>query len=230
MKPDSTRTPAVLLILTSLAALAAYLLPIALAEEKADFARWEKDIAAFEKQDRDRPPPKNAVLFVGSSSIRLWDLPRSFPETEVINRGFGGSHLADAAHFAPRLVVKYEPRLVVLYAGDNDIAAGKSPEQVAADFRDFAGTVRKGLPKARILFLSIKPSPRRWALREKVAKANALIEAQCKQDEGLLYLDVATPLLGKDGRPRPELFREDDLHLNARGYELWASVLGPHLK
>jgi lysophospholipase L1-like esterase len=227
---DLMRGHAVPLALASLVTLVACLLPSALAEEKADFARWEKDIAAFEKQDRDNPPPKNAVVFVGSSSIRMWNLPRSFPDTEVINRGFGGSQLADAAHFAPRIVVKYEPRLVVLYAGDNDIAAGKGPERVAADFRDFVGAVRKGLPKARILFLSIKPSPRRWALREKAAKANALIEEQCKQDEGLLYLDVATPLLGKDGRPRPELFREDGLHLNARGYELWAAVLRPHLK
>jgi lysophospholipase L1-like esterase len=230
MKPRSTRAHVVPLALASLATLAACLLPIARAEEKADFARWEKDVAAFEKQDRDSPPPRNAVLFVGSSSIRLWDLKKSFPEIEAINRGFGGSQLADAAHFAPRIVVKYEPRLVVLYAGDNDIAAGKSPEQVAADFRSFVEAVRKGLPKARVLFLSIKPSPRRWALREKVAKANALIEAQCKQGEGLLYIDVATPLLGEDGKPRPELFREDGLHLTARGYEVWTSLLKPHLK
>jgi lysophospholipase L1-like esterase len=230
MKPDRPGSCAARRALAGLAILMACLFPEARAEEKADFARWEEAIAAFEKQDRDRPPPKGAVLFVGSSSIRLWDLPRSFPETAVINRGFGGSQLADAAHFAPRIVVKYEPRLVVLYAGDNDLAAGKSPERVAADFRDFVEAVRKGLPEARVLFLSIKPSPRRWALREKVARANALIEAQCKRDKGLLYLDVATPLLGKDGMPRSDLFREDGLHLNANGYELWASVLLPHLR
>jgi lysophospholipase L1-like esterase len=126
--------------------------------------------------------------------------------------------------------VKYEPRLIVLYSGDNDIAAGKGPEQVAADFATFVDVVRKGLPKTRIVFLSIKPSPKRWALREKVAKANTLIEARCKRDEGLLYLDVSTPLLDTEGKPRPELFREDGLHLNARGYELWAAALKPHLK
>src|SRR6516164_10408221 len=108
--------------------------PTGRAEEKADFSRWEKDIAAFERRDRDKPPPKNAVLFVGSSSIRLWDLPKSFAGVEVINRGFGGSHLADVVHFAPRIVLPYEPRLIVLYAGDNDIAAGKTPERVHADF------------------------------------------------------------------------------------------------
>ena len=200
------------------------------AEHGPDFARWEKDIAAFEQHDREKPPPKNAVVFVGSSSIRLWDLARSFPDVETINRGFGGSQLADSAHFAPRLVVKYEPRLVVVYAGDNDLAAGKTPEQVADDFRDFVRAVREGLPKARIIFLSIKPSIQRWKLVDQGRRANALVEARCKQDEGLRYLDVGTPLLGEEGKPRPDLFRKDGLHLNDKGYEVWASVLKPYLK
>jgi lysophospholipase L1-like esterase len=203
--------------------------PLAKTHE-GDPARWEKDIAAFEQRDREKPPPKNAVVFVGSSSIRLWDLSKSFPGVETINRGFGGSQLADSAHFAPRLVVKYEPRLVVLYAGDNDLAAGKTPEQVADDFRALVRAVREGLPKERIVFLSIKPSIQRWKLVDKVRRANALIEAMCKQEEGLLYVDVGTPLLGDDGKPRPELFREDGLHLNDKGYEVWASVLKPYLK
>src|SRR5690242_4123501 len=125
------------LALTGLLLVPALLVPHTRAEEKPDFSRWEKDIAAFEKSDRDRPPPKNAVLFVGSSSIRLWDLAKSFPDVPTINRGFGGSQLADSVHFAPRIVLPYEPRVVVLYAGDNDLAAGKTPEQVHADFRAF---------------------------------------------------------------------------------------------
>jgi lysophospholipase L1-like esterase len=196
-------------------------------KEEDRFARWEKDIAAFEKQDRDRPPPKNAVLFVGSSSIRRWDLKRSFPDLPVINRGFGGSELADAVHFAPRIVLKHAPRVIVLYAGDNDIAAGKTPEQVAGDFRAFVRTVRPKLPEARIIFVCIKPSLRRWHLRDKIRKANALIEAQCKDDRRLTYLDVATPMLGADGKPRPELFADDGLHLNDKGYKLWAKLLMP---
>jgi trehalose utilization protein/lysophospholipase L1-like esterase len=194
------------------------------------FARWEKAVAAFERQDREQPPPKGAVVFVGSSSIRLWDLGKSFPGLGAVNRGFGGSQLADSVHFAPRLVLKHEPRTVVLYAGDNDIAAGKGPEEMAADFRAFAAAVQKALSKTRVVFLSIKPSPRRWALVEKVRRANALVEAACKGDTRLLYLDVFTPLLGEDGRPRPELFAGDALHLNARGYAVWTSVLLPHLK
>src|SRR5262249_16691486 len=143
---------------------------------------------------------------------------------------FGGSHLADSAHFAPRLVVKYEPRLVVLYAGDNDLAAGKTPEQVADDFRAFVKTVHEALPKTRILYLSIKPSILRWALVDKGRRGNGVIEDGCKRDEWLLYVDVGTPLLGEDGKPRPELFLKDGLHLNDKGYEVWASVLKPHLK
>ena len=204
--------------------------PLPAEPPRDDFSRWEKDIAAFERRDRDPPPPKDAVVFVGSSSIRLWDLAKSFPGVATINRGFGGSELADSVHFASRIVTRYEPRLVVVYAGDNDIAAGKTPEQVHAAFRDFVRAVHKDLPKVRILYLSIKPSIARWKLVDRGRKANALIEKTCKEDDRLLYVDVSTPLLGEDGKPRPELFRRDGLHLNDKGYEVWASVLRPYLK
>jgi len=200
------------------------------ADDKAEFARWEKDIAAFEKSDREAPPPKNGIVFVGSSSIRRWDLAKSFRGVAALNRGFGGSHLADAVHFAPRIVLKHEPRLVVLYAGDNDIAAGKMPERVAADFRAFVAAVHDKLPKTRIVYLAIKSSLLRWKLIDKIRQANALIEAECKKNDRLLYLDVATPMLGDDGKPRPELFVADGLHLSAKGYELWAKLLKPHLE
>jgi lysophospholipase L1-like esterase len=200
------------------------------AEEKRDFSRWEKSIAAFEQQDKDKPPPKNGIVFVGSSSIRLWNLAKSFPDLPALNRGFGGSELADVAHFAPRIVLKYEPRLIVLYAGDNDIGGGKAPQRVAADFQAFTRLVHDKLPKTWIIFVSIKPSLYRWNLIDKIRKANALIEAQCKKDERLRYLDVATPMLGDDGKPRRELFQGDGLHLNEKGYALWAERLKPHLK
>lgn len=199
------------------------------AEEKQDFSRWEKEIAAFERRDREKAPPKNPIVFVGSSSIRLWDLPKSFPHLSAVNRGFGGSHLADVVHFAPRIVLKYEPKLIVLYAGDNDLAAGKTPQRVFADFQAFTKTVHEKLPKTRIVFISIKPSLRRWASIDKIRQANRLIEAECKKDKRLLYLDIAKPMLGEDGKPRRELFTEDGLHLNAKGYELWAEQLKPCL-
>jgi lysophospholipase L1-like esterase len=204
-------------------------LPQSRAEDKPA-APWESAIEAFEKQDRDKLPPKSAIVFVGSSSIRLWDLARSFPGKQVINRGFGGSQLADSVRFAPRIVVKYEPRLVVLYAGDNDLGVGKSPEQVHADFQAFVHVVHKALPRTTIAFISIKPSVLRWRLVDKIQKANALIEADCKRQEGLLYIDIFKPMLGDDGKPRRELFAPDGLHLNAKGYELWASIVGPYLK
>ena len=134
------------------------------AEEKRDFSRWEKAIAAFEEQDAKKPPPQNAIVFVGSSSVRLWKLQKSFPDLQTINRGFGGSQIVDSVHFAERIILKHEPRIVALYAGDNDIAAGKSPTQVAADFKQFVKSVRIMLPKTRIIFIAIKPSIKRWNL------------------------------------------------------------------
>jgi len=199
-------------------------------DENPQFARWEQAIAALERQDQDQPPPKNAIVFVGSSTIRLWDLKKSFPDLQVINRGFGGSQIADSAHFAPRLVTKHAPRLVVLYAGDNDIAQGKTPEQVAADFRSFVRAVYKDLPKTNVLFISVKPSVRRWNLWDKIQKANALIQADCKRDERLIYVDITKPMLGNDGQPRKDLFVAVGLHFNARGYESWAILLKPYLK
>jgi len=202
--------------------------PVA-ADDKA-FARWEKAITAFEQQDKEKPPPKNAILFAGSSSIRLWDVAKSFPGMDVINRGFGGSEIADSVHFADRIIVNHKPRMVVLYAGDNDLANGKTPEQVLADFKAFVKAVHAALPKTRIAFISIKPSIRRWNLIDNIRKANSLIEGCCKKDERLLYIDVVKPMLGDDGKPRPGLFTADGLHMNAKGYELWTSLLKPHLK
>lgn len=198
-------------------------------QQKPGFERWEKTIAAFEKQDQQKAPPKDAILFVGSSSIRLWNLKKSFPDLEAINRGFGGSQVADSVHFAPRLILKHRPRIVVFYAGDNDIAAGKSPETVCADFQALVKTIHQDLPKTKIIYISIKPSLARWKLVEKGRQANALIRDFCRQDERLQYLDAAGPMLGLDGKPRAELFQKDNLHLNEKGYELWAGLLKPHL-
>ncbi len=198
--------------------------------KQPDFSRWEKAIEAFEKQDQTKPPPQNGVLFAGSSSIVRWPLPKYFPMLDAINRGFGGSGLADSIHFAPRLITKHKPRVVVLYAGDNDIASGKTPEQVASDFREFVRVVHKELPKTKIVFLSIKPSLARWKLWDKMTQANKLIAEQCAKDEHLTFLDVGPPMLGDDGKPKPELFAPDGLHLSEKGYELWTALLKPHVK
>jgi len=198
---------------------------------RAETNKWEADIAAFEAADKTNPPPKDAILFVGSSSIRLWKtLARDFSEFPVINRGFGGSEMADSVTFAERIVLPYRPRQIMVYAGDNDIAAGKSGEKVAADFKAFVKKVHKALPETRIAYIAIKPSPSRWRLVDKINTANGLIAKFTKTDKRLTFIDVFTPMLGADGRPRPELFQPDQLHLNAQGYELWTQTVRPFLK
>jgi lysophospholipase L1-like esterase len=169
------------------------------------------------------------VLFVGSSSIRMWQTAESFPELAVINRGFGGSHTSDVNHFAQRIVFKYRPRLVVFYCGDNDIADGKSAEQVAGDFRQFAEMVHARLPDTQIIYLPIKPSLDRWSKWSEMQAANRLVREFLRGKEWLVYVDTATPMLGDDGRPRRELFLDDGLHLNAVGYRLWGEILRPRL-
>ncbi len=194
-------------------------------------AKWEAEIKAFEAADKTNPPPRNATLFVGSSSVRLWKtLARDFPGYKVVNRGFGGSQIEDSIAFADRVVIPYRPKTIVLYAGDNDIAAGKSPEQVAADFKRFAQKIHAALPRTRIAFISIKPSPARWHLVEKTKAANQMIEDFCRKDKGRIYIDVFNPMLGPDGQPRADLFVEDKLHMNPGGYALWSALIKPWLR
>ena len=191
-------------------------------------AKWEPEIRAFEAADRTNPPPKNAILFVGSSSIRLWKtLARDFPGARVINRGFGGSRIADSTALAERIVFPYEPRTIVFYAGDNDLAEGRSPEQVAADYQAFVETVRARLPETRIAFISIKPSPLRWHLREKIESANQQIAAM--KGDGLVFIDSYRAMLGADGKPREEMFTADRLHMNDKGYRLWTELVKAQL-
>jgi lysophospholipase L1-like esterase len=199
------------------------------AQTPAALARWEPEIKAYEASDRTNPPPQQAILFIGSSAFRLWkSLAHDLPGQPLINRGFGGSQIADSTAFAERIIFPYHPHLIVLYAGDNDLAAGKTPDQVLADYQSFVRTVRARLPKTRIAFVSIKPSLARWHLKEKILAANHQVAAL--KGEGLSFIDIFSPMLGPDGNPRKELLLADGLHPNAKGYQLWASVIGPYLK
>lgn len=199
-------------------------------EQENPHGRWESAIKKFEEQDKANPPAKDGVLFVGSSSIRLWMLDESFPKLNAINRGFGGSEIADSTHFADRIILKHEPQLILLYAGDNDISRGKSAEVVTEDFRKFVKTVHTRLPKTRLVFIAIKPSIKRWSFAAENATANAAILEFCKKEERLDYADIWNPMIGENGKPRPELFAKDGLHLNAKGYELWTSIVKPLIK
>lgn len=190
--------------------------------------KWEKDIAAFEEQDRKSPPPADAALFIGSSSFRLWtNLAQDFSEIPVINRGFGGSEIADSTHYVDRIVLPYKPRLIVMFAGTNDIAGGKQPEQVLKDFQEFVSKVRAGLPGIPIAYVSMNQTLSRWHLRDKMSEANRLIQKYTRTQRGLTFLDSATPLLGPDGKPQKSLLREDELHLNAEGYKAWKAIIKP---
>jgi len=191
---------------------------------------WTTDMARFAAEDAVRPPPADPVVFTGSSSVRMWEtLAADFPAVPVLNRGFGGSQLRDAVHHADQVAIRYRPRMILLYAGDNDVDAGRSPRQVLDDFRAFVERVRHDLPEVPIAFLAIKPSPARAGQLPRQQQANALVKAEAARLDGVEFIDVATPMLGADGQPRPELFVDDRLHMNGAGYALWREVVAPYL-
>jgi lysophospholipase L1-like esterase len=197
-------------------------------EEKAN--RWEDTIRSFEQWDRKNTVPSGAVLFVGSSSIRMWPTADSFRELRVINRGFGGSQISDVNHFAERIVLPYKPKVIVFYAGDNDVAAGKSAQGVFDDYKQFEKLLHKRLPRTRIIYTSIKPSRSRWSLWPVMNRANTMIKDFSAKDRRLFYFDGATPLLNGEGEPSAEFFLKDNLHLNDKGYAVWTKLLRPMIK
>lgn len=193
--------------------------------------RWAADMKDFTAADRTQPPLRGGVLFVGSSTIRLWTtLAQDFAEHQVLNRGFGGSEMLDSIYWFDRLIAPHRPRAIVIYAGDNDLANGLWPEQVCADFQTLVRKIQARQPGVNIFYLAIKPSHSRLALLEDGRRANALIQAACQPERGVTFVDTFTPTLGLDGKPRAELFAPDQLHLNAGGYAVWREVLRPYLR
>ena len=187
---------------------------------------FESEIQAFEHADKQGPQPRHPIVFIGSSSIRMWTtLRQDFPRQRVLNRGFGGSHISDSVDFVERIVVPYAPSLVIMYAGGNDIDAGKTPAVVAADFQAFTARVWSRLPHTEIAFISIAPNPARWGEVDRVREANRLIAAACDSDRRLHFIDVFPRMLGDDGQPRAELFVGDHLHMNHKGYEVWIPLV-----
>ena len=192
---------------------------------------FEGEILKFEASDKTNPPPKQAVLFLGSSSIRLWkNVAKDLPDYRVINRGFGGSQIADSIRYAGRIVFPYEPGTIVFYAGGNDINAGKSAETVFADFQTLAQTIHAKLPKAHIAYISIAPNPARWSQNSRTRRANELIENFTRTDPRLSFIDAHPQMLGEDGQPKPDIFMPDRLHMNEKGYAIWKQIVGEHLK
>lgn len=202
---------------------------IALAQQPVPF---EAEIKAFEEQDKTTPPPKDAILFTGSSSIRLWEsLKTDFPDKITLNRGFGGSKLPDVIHFADRAILPYKPRQIVIYVGENDVASGTVTAQEVRDrFVTLFTKIRKSLPKTPVVFISMKPSPSRRKYLPITIEANQLIKDYLAKQSRTEYLDVYTPMLDASGQIRGELFKADSLHMNPKGYAVWTEQLKPLLK
>ena len=216
-------------LFTGLLAIIVALIPLIDARAQ-DPTRFEGDIKAFENADLANRPPSDPVLFVGSSSVRMWtDLAAAFPDYPVMNRGFGGSHMSDLLYYFDRVVAVYDPVLIVVYEGDNDLAGGKSVDQVYTDYVAFLAMVDEELPGARVAFLAVKPSPSRAQYLEPMRQLNDRLEALAATDPDVWYIDVFTPMLNAAGQPRPELFGSDMLHMNAAGYALWKSIVEPVL-
>lgn len=208
------------------------LLPLLLVPLALDASeKWLPAIAEITEADKSNPPPRNGVVFIGSSSIAQWtSLEQDFPGVPVINRGIGGSMLVDAVTSVDRVAIPYQPRVVVLYAGGNDLNAGKTPERVFADFKAFVTNIHVVLPQTKIVYIAIKPSPSGWKIKDKVVATNALISAECAKDKRLAFADIYQPMLDAKGQPRPELFVKDMLHLNRAGYAVWKTVVAPLLR
>ena len=188
---------------------------------------FEDQLAAFDQSDAAKPWPADAVLFVGSSSVQRWDVVADDLKVPVVNRGVWGSGAADWVRFGPRVLGDHRPRIILYYAGDNDLAAGRSPYEVLAAFKSFVTMARQRLPQVPIVFISIKPSPARWTLANKIRTTNRIVRDYEKSEKGFEFVDVLTPMLDETGVPRKGLFQEDGLHLTRDGYLLWAQLLRP---
>lgn len=190
------------------------------------------EIRAFKKQDSVDAPPKNAILFAGSSSFRLWhNIKDDFKGYTIINRGFGGSSLTDVIRYTEEILFPYQPKQVVIYCGENDFAADKllPADSVLNRFTTLFGMIRKRLPSAHISFVSMKPSPSRWQFKDKMQKANAAISDFLLSQDNASYIDVWEAMLNESGLPRPELFLKDSLHMNGLGYVIWKHKILPKL-
>ena len=191
------------------------------------------EIQAFKKRDSVQPPPKNGILFVGSSSFTKWtDVQDYFPGYPIINRGFGGSSFPDLIRYADDVIFPYKPKQILIYCGDNDLAASDtvSAQTVYERFVTLFTAIRKKLPKTAIAFVSIKPSPSRAHLMPKMEQANALIKSFLQTKRCTAYVDVYSKMLQADGQPIPGLFIEDNLHMNSSGYAIWKTEIQPVLR
>lgn len=193
---------------------------------------FAEDIAAFKKQDSVTFPPKNAILFVGSSSFTKWtDVQNYFPAHTIINRGFGGSSLTDVIRYTADIIFPYQPKQILIYCGENDIAGDSTVtgKIVFERFKQLFTDIRNKFPKIPLAYISMKPSPSRWNMKERMLKGNALIKKYLKKKANTAFINVWKNMLGPDGKPIEEIFIEDRLHMNAKGYAIWQKLIEPVL-
>lgn len=191
-----------------------------------DPTRFADEIADYHRRDTVSPPADGVVLFVGSSSIRMWhDVADYFPGVPVINRGFGGSQMSDLLHNADALIFRYKPSQIFIYEGDNDIAHGKSSRQVMCDTKKLMKQIRRRLPGVPVVFLSAKPSPARWDKKAEFEKLNRRLARYACWRRKVSFADTWSALMDATGQPNPEFYLEDQLHLTAKAYQAWQQVL-----
>lgn len=195
-----------------------------------DPARFAKAIDAFDAQDAKSPPEKGGIVFAGSSSIRLLDLPKVFPGLDALNRGFGGAHISDMNHYLERVLLRYEPSRVIFYCGTNDVWDKKPPEQVEADFNELRQRLFERSPEAELIVLAIRPSPARKSILAIERAMNERFRGIAEADERITYLSGSADRFIRDDETFDHsLFVEDGLHMSAKGYAIWKELLSPHL-
>ena len=200
-------------------------------EDNPDPLRFQDEVNSYKQADKSNPPQEGCYLFIGSSSMRMWkSLQEDFKDYPVINRGFGGSHFSDVIYYFEDLILTYNPEKIVIYEGDNDIASNKSTGKIMKDLKKLLRMIRNDLDHPDIAIISAKPSPRRWDLKDKYENLNTEIEKLSSKDQDLTYIDVYTYMLNENGRPEPELFMEDSLHMTQKGYEIWKEQIQPFVE
>jgi lysophospholipase L1-like esterase len=194
-------------------------------------ARFENEIEAFEQQDRENGMDTKEILFVGSSSIRMWTtLKEDMQPLKVLNRGFGGATTPEVQYFYNRIITPYKPRIVVVYVGENDIAEGKKPLEVYYAVQSLFRQIKSDFKKTKIVYLSMKPSIARWEMWENFKQGNVAIKTMCEDNDDYYYLETASVMLNPDGSIRKDIFIKDGLHMNAKGYEDWTNMVKPLLE
>ncbi len=190
--------------------------------------RFEHEIQAFEAMDKEKMPEKQGILFIGSSSIRMWQtLENDFAPLPVLNRGFGGSTIPEVNYYAERILFKYEPKVIVFYCGENDVAQETQPVVVFQNFKKLAGKIEQRLPNTKFVFISLKPSPSRWHLWKQFQQVNSMVSQFVESRPNFRFLDIQKSLLLPAGEPDPAQFLEDKLHMNSSGYQKWVEMVKP---